>query len=377
MRRSDLQFPSLLPTEICPTMERFWKKGVFDQYSEEHFLIRAMNGNIKGIAGAFYKKDVAELKGRVYDKRGLHAFIGNFLINFAAKLEGLCNYFGEEKIERFLTEQFSAGKDKYDENLFWQALSEVHMLCYFTGLGPAFVRNAEYEPHLGIDNKNPEARLVYQNDMILDIEVKTPKFSMRNIVKEYLLPSVLLDKKGRDKLSQYCEENKIECCLPRVLKIKDYINSAGGKFEVPKTSNHINILAINWTYSEFADTGLFEPISLFCNPVNGLFVNEKVLSGLGIDIAALRKISAVLLYRVPEDMLLFGDARYLLLNGNSKLIINPYAECVDKEAVFKMTHMNTEWPSMEFRMGYFSISPDNIDEKLGKIHEIIEEHILC
>ncbi len=377
MSRKDLKFPEKLPDVLCGTMKRFWERGVFDEYADEHFLIRAINNDIKGITLALIKKDTAELKKRVYDKAALSLFINNFLINFSAKLTGLCNYFGEDKIEHFLREQFSAGKSQYDEEIFWEALSEVHMLYYFVGLGPAFVKNAEYEPRLGESNKNPEARLVYENNMILDIEVKTPRFPMRDLLKEHILPSVLLDEEGRKKLSDFCKKSQVECCLPRVLKIKDYINSAGGKFETPANTNHINLLAINWTYSEFADTGLFEPISLFCNPANGLFVNPNVWQSLGIESEAVRKISAVLLYKVPEEMLMFGDARYLFIKGNSKLIVNPYAECVNEEAVFKMTHLSTKWPDFDdFKFAYFDLERENSEMKMETIWEIINEHIL-
>ena len=136
-------------------------------------------------------------------------------------------------------------------------------------------------------------------------------------------------------------------------------------------------MAINWTYSEFADTGLFEPISLFCNPANGLFVNPNVWQSLGIESEAVRKISAVLLYKVPEEMLMFGDARYLFIKGNSKLIVNPYAECVNEEAVFKMTHLSTKWPDFDdFKFAYFDLERENSEMKMETIWEIINEHIL-
>jgi len=377
MSRKKLKFPDTLPEELCGTMKKFWERGVFDEYAEEHFLIRAINNDIKGITTALMRKDTAELKHRLYDKSDLKAFLNNFVINFSAKLTGLCNYFGEEKIEHFLREQFSAGKAQYDEDIFLEALSEVHMLYYFVGLGPAFVKDAEYEPRLGISKKNPEARLVYENNMILDIEVKTPRFPMRNMFKEHILPSVLMDDEGRKMLSEFCEEKQIECCLPRVLKIKDYINSAGSKFETPTSINHINLLVINWTYSEFADTGLFEPITLFCNPENGLFINSNVWNSLGIEADAVRKISAVLLYKMPEEMLMYGDARYLFIKGNSKLIVNPYADCVNEEAVFKMTHLSTQWPDFDdFRFAYFDLNREDAEMKIEAIWEIIYNHIL-
>lgn len=377
MSRKDLKFPEHLPELLCETLKSFWEKGVFDEYAEEHFLIRAINDDIKGITLALMKKDIAELRSRIYDKVALSAFVENFIINFSTKLTGLCNYFGEDKMEFFLREQFAAGKAQYNEDQFWQALSEIHMLCYFISAGPAFVKNVEYEPRLGIGESNPEARLVYEDSMILDIEVKTPRFPMRDISKEHILPLVLLDAGGRKLLVDFCRENQIECCLPRVLKIKDYINSAGKKFEVPKSEDHINLLAINWTYSEFADTGLSEPISLFCNPANGLFVNPSVWSALEIESDAMKKISAVLLYKVPDEMLMFGDARYLFLEGNSKLIVNPYAECVSEESVFNMIHLSTKWPEFDnFRFAYYDFAQESSEKKMREICEIFDEHIL-
>lgn len=371
-----MSFPKVIPEVLCPTLKKFWKKGVFDEYSDEHYLICAMNANITKIAIASLQRNNAKLKESCYDVQSLRSFATNFVINFGSKFEGLCNYFGEIEMEKFMRNQFSAGKDNYDENLFWEALSEVHMLCYFIGLGPAFVRKAEYEPHLGEGKTNPEARLIYENNMILDIEVKTPRFPTRQIDKEYLMPSVLMSEDGRKKLSKYCGENNIVCSFPRVMKIKDYINSAGQKFDDIKGKNHVNILAINWTYSNFGDTGLFEPLNLFCNPINGLFRNKDIALGVGIKNDALEKISAILLYQMPEEMLMFGDARYLFMNNDYKLIINPYAKFVDEVSVCKMTHMKVQNNLEEFSIGYFCLDPKDADRRLLDIKEIIESNIL-
>ena len=371
-----MPFTKNIPEVLCPTLKRFWERGVFDEYSEQHFFICAMNGNVTQSARVSLQRNMARLRESCFGKFELHDFTTTFIINFASKFEALCNYFGEVEMEKFMKNQFSAGKKHYDDNLFWQALSEIHMLCYFNGLGPAFVREAKYEPHLGKGKSNPEARLIYENDMILDIEVKTPCFPTREIHKEYLLPSVLLNSEGRDKLSNYCEANNIVCTFPRVKKIKDYINSAGKKFVVPKAKNHVNLLAINWTYSNFGDSGLFEPLMLFCNPINGLFVNKDIALGLEIENEALRKISAILLYQMPEEMLIFGDSRYLFMKKDYILIINPYAECVDEEIIFKMTHMKKQEILTDFSIGYFSLNPKDADRRLRDLKEIIESSIL-
>ena len=55
-------------------------------------------------------------------------------------------------------------------------------------------------------------------------------------------------------LGQSCTSSK----MPRVQKLKDFLNSAADKFEPVDHVNHMNLLYINWSYSEFEEEGYQE-----------------------------------------------------------------------------------------------------------------------
>lgn len=164
------------------------------------------------------------------------------------------------------------------------------------------------------------ANAFYGNDVVLDIEIKTPNFPDRNLLENFIIPTYLLNDKGREKLSDFCNTNNINCHMPRILKIKDFINYAGEKFADISSENHINLLVINWTSTDLSETELFEPTTLLCNPKNGLFRNKDVALKLGISEEALSKISAIFFYILPEGCLLFNDFRYLFATKQYKAI---------------------------------------------------------
>lgn len=369
MKRSEKAFPMKDTLFEKSTIREYWDEGIFDEYSDSHFLIQIMNGDTSLIHRYLLDKNVYE------DCQDTFSLGITFLINFTTKLKALSNYFGQKNIKDFMKNQFAAGKNNYSEDLFFEALSEIHILCYFIGFGPALIREAKYEPKLGETKKNPEARLVYENDMVLDIEVKTPRFDCTNWEKESILPLRLLSKDGVKELSQYCYDSNITCIFPRALKIKDYINSAGSKFVKPKTNKHVNLLVLNWSYSNVIYEKIQEPYSIFCNNINGIFTNINIAKQLGISMEALKKISAILIYSIPNEMLIFGDARYLFKSREYKLIINPFCDEIDEDVIWKMTRMTITKGIQSIPIVYFDIDQQNIS-KLKKVQDLILENAL-
>lgn len=105
-------------------------------------------------------------------------------------------------------------------------------------------------------------------------------------------------------------------------KLKDYINSAGKKFEVPKSKKHINLLFINWTYTDVYSRGYLEPYSLLYNNLNGLLKNKETAISIGITEEALRKISAIIVYQDSFDSLIFGDFRHMWNGYDFRMLPN-------------------------------------------------------
>ena len=239
MKRSETKYP-LRGSDLAGTLQKAWEEGWLDEYSNEHFLIKALEGRLVDYPRLY---SLPSSMSAMYPIRE-DTFQLNFCMNFSAKIKGLLSLFGEPGMERFFKDQLSAGKDNYDEDQFFRALSEVSVLCFFA----ANAKSGEYEPKTN-GKKNPEARLVMNNDVIVDVEVKTPGFrDFKNII-DIVIPTVLLDNEGRDAFLQYCDEHEISGHMPRVQKLKDFLNSAADKFEPVDHVNHMNLLYINWSYS--------------------------------------------------------------------------------------------------------------------------------
>lgn len=375
MKRKEIPFPKHEMLEALePTMPNViaqcWKSGVFDDYAEEHFLIRAIEKDTD------YFKWFSLQYNYALDSV---SFPENFLINLNTRLYGLCKIFDKEEIYGFLRNQFSAGKRNYSLNTFLEALSEIHFLFFFCAFGPKSLKLASYEPQLGCNGANPEARFEYDDGTVLDIEVKTPCFPKRDFGENIVLPGVLLNKEGRKELSAFCQDNEIHCRLPNINKFKEYLVSAEKKFVIPNSGKHINLLVINWSYAEFSETGLFEPVQLLCNPFNGLLVKKDIALQLGISENVLKKVTAILVYTQPVDMLSFSDIRYLFRDRSYKIIMNPFAEFCDANTLYSLTQMSINWPSDFSKLpgAYFNLDPLVFSEqKTNHINTIIGNHLM-
>ena len=125
----------------------------------------------------------------------------------------------------------------YSQNTFFEALSEIHLLFFFSVFGPSEIIKATYEPPLGPNRSNPEARFEYADGTILDLEIKTPKFPPRGNLKNTVLPCLLLDDTGREELNLYCQQHDLSCQFPRILKFKDFFASAAKSLKFPLREN--------------------------------------------------------------------------------------------------------------------------------------------
>lgn len=291
-----------------------------NDYSDEHFISKALKGKVDIFAKYpyLYKDQQYE-----FDKQKEATLANTFLINFFTKMNFFGNGFGQDKVEDFIRNQLAAGKINYSEEQFFQAISEIHVLNYFLAYGGKR-KSCTYEPKLNQGKSNPEARFEFENNMIVDVEVKMPGFigNKRTISEPMVKPNLVLEKEIMNNIIGYCSENGIKVAYPRVLKIKEYIKSAAKKFEQPINDRHFNLLFINWTYTDFPECELAEPITLLVNPISGLLYNKKAQELVGIRQKDLDKISAIILYRDNINTILFGDFRYHVQNNSYAVIIN-------------------------------------------------------
>lgn len=296
------------------------EKGLFNEYSEKHILIEAMNGKFDFFKRYPYLKYVSIYKNNLEIGNA-----SNFLINFSIKLKHLSKCLCNKDFEEFVVNQLAAGKSNYDEGQFFRAVSEIHVLLFtFDHIGET--SKIIYEPKLVKGDKNPEVRVVYKSNAIFDIEVKTPGFDLDYEFNEkydlLIKPNMVLQGKDRKRLSNYCSKKHIQLQLPRVLKLKDYIKSASEKFQRIDHKDHYNLLFINWTYTDFPELKLREPLTLLTNPINGILNNENSLNLIGLSKKDVENISAIILYRDSLDSILSGDFRFHIAHNSIKVIPN-------------------------------------------------------
>lgn len=347
-------------------LNKLWCDGAFDEFSDDHFMIHAFNDDIDFFS-RFFKNHYIQTTFASAPYASLTSFPGNFVVNLENAFMALVSLFGYDNIRRFVTDQLSAGKEKYDEKSFFEALSEVHILSFFCRFGgmmavasnpfeldekglikravePVGIASAEYEPQLN-GRTNPEARFYYDDGTVLDVEIKTPNFS--DFVEEkqpFLMPGVLLNSKGRGVLKETCENSGIHCLLPNVSKMKDYLNSAAKKFQEPECEKHINILCVNWTEAAIDKDDITEPLIILSNSTNGILMNKGIAEKCQVSQKALSRVSAVLLYKVELGALLFSDFRYIFANGKAKVVLNRFSKFLNVDAIHRITKLSCIYP---------------------------------
>lgn len=292
-------------------IDSLFDRGLFEEYSNDHFIIRAKENDIEYFGK--YEFFMTEHNPMLNFGTGYSCIPQNFMINLSSKLYKFKQLYGKVKVEEFIRNQLAAGKSNYDEDQFIRALSEIHILIYF-GMYIEGTESLEYEPKLiqGIDT-NPEAVIKLEEGKEIAVEVKTAGFKFRsnlNIESDlYFRPNVIMKSDKLQELKKFSETNNVNFLFPNVLKLKDFINSAGSKF-LDVTDARLNLLFINWTYNDFKNSGLNEPISLFMNSATGILCSEESCNEIGLSMDTLYKISIIIFYKDNFHTMLSGDFRY-------------------------------------------------------------------
>ena len=345
---------------------RLWQDGAFDEYSDDHFMIRAFNEDVEYFK-RFFKDHYINVTAASVQYRAVEVFPTNFVLNMERSFRALVWSFGYGNIKRFVKNQLSAGKKQYDEELFFEALSEIHILaflCINGAMSPTAdepfkydekgriirkneavpIISSEYEPQLN-GKKNPEARFHYKDGTVLDVEIKTPRFSdMVDGNMPFLMPGVLLDSEGLSKLMETCKDVGIQCLLPNVSKIKDFLNSATEKFQEPESTKHVNLLCINWTGAAVDKNDITEPLIILSNLTNGVLSNKSIAEKCHISSEAINKISAVMLYKLDLGTLLFSDFRYVFSTYKAKVVLNRFSKNLNVDTIHRITKLSCIYP---------------------------------
>lgn len=363
LNQEDSTINNLVPFGI---LLKLWNDGAFDDYSDNHFIIRAIEEDIEYFKD-FFSTHYIQISYASVPYASVNNFPSNYVINLENAFRVLVSAFGYEKIRKFVTDQLSAGKENYDEKMFFEALSEIHILAFFCkygGMSPILsepmefdengkfkivkdsndIISCEYEPRLN-GKTNPEVRFYYEDGTMLDVEIKTPNFS--DVIegnKPLLMPGVLLDGDGRSILKELCDKNGIQCLLPNVSKMKDYLNSAANKFQEPENDKHINILCVNWSGAAIDKTNINEPLIILTNSKNGVLTNSNFAKKCGISQEAIDKVSAIILYKIELGMLLFSDFRYVFANFKSKVVLNKFSKNLNVDSIHRITKLSCIYP---------------------------------
>jgi len=341
-------------------LEDLKENGLMNQYSKKHFIIQAFNGDC-----GFFEKYPHLRMGTVWVNADVPSC---FLANFSGRLEQLSRKFTSNDIESFVKDQLAAGKKNYSESQFFRAVSEVNVLSYLINCTGVF-ESAEYEPRVAHGKSNPEARIKFKDNIIIDVEVKTPGFTNKVKIPDsqigVIKPNVIMDFETEEKMKNYYNKEGISIIDSRGLKLQSFIKSSSKKFSSPKSKKHFNILFINWTYTDFPECGLNEPKSLLINPVSGLLHSNEALKAVGLEKNELENISAIVLYRDNIETILSCDFRYSFASKNCLLILNKNnVGKTDFDVLCKLLRMNpiNTQKSIEWTLGDYLFRRD-IDEK--------------
>lgn len=326
--RRETTFPIKGNIKLCSFLNTAWTNGWLDEYSDNHFLIKAIENRLSTFVG---KEQLIEneinQQGIINADGSINAtaFSLNFCINFSRRMQFLAQKFGDENIKGFMINQMSAGKQHYKEDAFFEALSEVSILSFYAAR--CDWKQTIYEPPViaGVINKNPEARFIgpilckvegengaeTKRTVTINIEVKSPEFPHDNHEnKKIAIPTMLLTDNGREEVKKFCKEHSVEYMDPRVLKLRDFINSAASKFTFPMGGEY-NLLYINWSYRDFPSNSFLEAWSLLTNEINGVVTHPEFAESIGILPDAFEKITAIIVYTESLEGLMFSDFRHV------------------------------------------------------------------
>ncbi len=313
--------PKMLLSLFNDYLLKAWEKGWFDEYSNDHFLIKTLNGEIHKFSGY---ENMLQISSGPF-KHDLETVRNSICQSLSLSLALLEESFSEKAVKNFVVEKLSGGKANYNENQYLRALSEltvVKWFCLYTR--GKYINTAIYEPRLS-ERRNPEARFI-RDDVIIDVEVKTPGFIPRRNTQPKLTPIILLTEEGRKALTKKCITENVELRLPDINKLKQHLNDAASKFIEPTNDKHFNVVYINWTYCDYPKYAYLEPYSLLMNE-NGILRNKEIGKTIGINEEVYRKITAVVVYNENIEGYVNQDLRHIWAHRTFALAINPYINC--------------------------------------------------
>lgn len=91
----------------------------------------------------------------------------------------------------------------------------------------------------------------------------------------------MLSQRGRELVPEFCKNHDIQYLSPRLLKLKDFLNSASEKFSIPQEDEY-NLLYINWSYCDFPSNSFLEAWSLLTNDINGILTHPDIAQKIGV-----------------------------------------------------------------------------------------------
>lgn len=136
--RSQTPYPTNVNFDFLETIRNFWETGVLDAYSENHFLICAINNDISYFKDLFLRRHIRDIDPDI--------FPWHFIVNLDGKIKNLINRFGSDEIKNFFKNQFAAGKSSYNENQFSKHCQSF-MYCPFS---PISVRQCYKRPYMSL-----------------------------------------------------------------------------------------------------------------------------------------------------------------------------------------------------------------------------------
>lgn len=353
--RHNKQFP-LEGNILYNYLKEKWEEGWFDSFDDKHFIIQAINGSLSDFVG----------KGQMLYANRFCAYCDEnnisdaFCLNFAPRLQKMEAVFGTDKIRNFVENQLSAGKEHYDEDTFFEALSEISILSFFS------VRydwtKVLYEPPVNDSNAhNPEAAFIYDSEKFTlrcNIEVKTARYP-HVIEDNVFIPTVLVNETGIKQLETLCNSYgmKFDGTYPK--KLLGFIKSACQKFSVPE-SDEVNILCLNWTFRNYKDNSFLEAWSLLTNKHNGLLTHPDKWGAFletGESMPDLSKITAIIVYAESLDGLLFNDFSFVLRRNGEGSCFRFYVTDKSKVTMLReLTQMNPDNPETQYSMSSCNVT---------------------
>ena len=122
-KRSKTPYP-MGELDLAGYLKKAWMNGWLDEYSDEHFMIKAIESRITNIE--WENQLIFNNSNTIYSpitsngKIDFSVFASNFVINLSSRLNVMSQKFGEKSIKRFVQNQLSAGKSHYNRDIFFK-----------------------------------------------------------------------------------------------------------------------------------------------------------------------------------------------------------------------------------------------------------------